>query len=234
MAAPQTWVRDHAKGPGAYKRAPEPEPITVPETAFKAMKMGLQSAAIPLRQMGQNLVNNVRGNKIVGKEERFASEQKRAEDIDAARDYYVGDGPFGFLKEAAVRVPGNMLATAPEVAGPKKYAAPYHGLRKLAETGSVKDALIATGSNLAGEKLEGVVDKIADLAPMIRKMIPKDVPGNAGGMILENWVSDAMSVPSNKNPGGRRSVPKMQPKPTHQDYAKRPNKKKKDASLASK
>lgn len=186
---PVVWERDYSKPyPAMKKKAAEPEP-KVPDTAWKAIKMGLEDAKLSLQQMGQAAVNAVVSDKTLpDKEERAKAVQKHRDEVNEKRDQFDGGGGVGgFLTEAAVRLPGNLVKTAGEVYSPSKKVqainAAYHGTRKYAETGDLTQAATAAATNLIGEKLE---DKAGPLLKKIHSKAPDNIAGNAIGMVLEN------------------------------------------------
>lgn len=184
------------------KPAPAPKPKEkdpeVPQTAVDAMLMGLEDAKLNLQKTGQRAMNSIQGSKIQNSEEILNRLDKRQEAVNEARDqFYGGDGIGGYLTEAAVRLPGNMINTAADVIGPtKKMAAvnaAYHTGRKYAETGSARQALVAGASNLAGEKVEDVLGRLP--------FMPKNLAGNAVGTVMEraaNAYLDGRDKPAAK------------------------------------
>jgi hypothetical protein len=215
---PGTWTKQNGK----WVRKPKEFPAKVPQTAWEATKMGLQDAKLSLQRIGQSAVNAVVSDKTLpNKEEVLERIDKKREDVNEKRDQYDGGGGAGgFLKEAAVRLPGNMVKVAADVYNPSKKVeaanAVYHAGRKYAETGSVREAAVSGVSSLVGDKVDALVGRIPGM--------PKNLAGNAAGSVLENAANSLLD----KKPPlpTAPSKPSLPANPSPPVLARRPSKKK--------
>jgi hypothetical protein len=172
------------RAPLTRKPRPKQEkPIKTPTSFREATKMGLEDAGLGLKQTAQGALSmTVLGSAQSNLEkERQATESKR-DKLNEARDRYQGgDGVTGFLKEAAVRLPGNIIKTVPELLNPSKKIkalnALYHGGRAYARTKDPVKSVTAAAANVVGEKAESLMGNL---------------PGNAVGSVIEKLGGKAI------------------------------------------
>lgn len=191
---PETWIKQSGK----WVRKPKEAPAAVPQTAWQATKMGLEDAKLGLQRIGQSVVNAVVSDKTLpNKKEVLARIDKKREDVNEKRDQYDGGGGVGgFVKEAAVRLPGNMVKVAADVYNPSKKVeaanAVYHAGRKYAETGSVREAAVSGAASIIGDKADKLIGHIPGM--------PKNLAGNAAGSVLENATNLLLNKKDPKAP----------------------------------